>query len=250
MNELGEVAQKGCVVIPAFREAERVGGVVRAARAHVPRVLVVDDGSPDETAEAAAAAGAEVIRHPTNRGKGAALQTGFQWAREKGFEFVITMDADGQHDPADLPRFLEAYGRARAPVLIGNRMDDVRTMPLPRRWTNRFLSGLLSREMGQCVPDTQCGYRLYRCDVLPPEGTMSCRYDSESEILLQLAENGVPLASVPVRTIYRDERSKIHPAKDTVRFIRMLRKYRREKRRRTVERAATEPGWNGRGLTR
>ena len=222
--------QRGCVVVPAYNEEARIGEVVRSIRAHVPDVIVVDDGSRDGTARAAEAAGATVVRHAVNRGKGVALNTGFEQARQRGCDYVITMDGDGQHDSADLPKFVEAYVRTAIPVLVGNRMADPRAMPLVRRLTNRFMSWLLSREMGQYVPDTQCGYRLYRCAVIPFVSTQSTRFAAESEILLHVTERGIRVDSVPVATIYRDEKSKINPFKDTLRFVRMLYRYRGRRR--------------------
>jgi glycosyltransferase involved in cell wall biosynthesis len=213
---------KGCVVIPCYREEGRIGATVTAVSAHCSHVFVVDDGSGDRTAEEAASAGANVLRHETNRGKGEALNTGFAYAREQGFEFVITMDGDGQHAPADIPEFLEAYKNLSAPVLVGTRMQNTASMPLVRRATNRFMSWLLSRMMGQRVPDTQCGYRLYRTDVLTSMPSMSQHFAAESEILLDLAANGVRIGSVPITVIYGDEQSKIHAFRDTVRFFSML----------------------------
>lgn len=219
-----------CAVIPAFAEAERIGPVVAAVRAQGVYVIVVDDGSPDRTAEVARAAGAEVIRHLENRGKGQALRTGFHRAEELGCEAVITLDGDGQHDPAEIPRFIEAYERTRIPVLIGNRMWNQRGMPLVRRLTNRFMSWLLSREMGRYLPDTQCGYRLFRTDLLRFVETESDRFAAESEILLRLAARGLRMDSVRIQTIYGTERSKIRPLADTIRFWRMLRRWRRGRR--------------------
>jgi glycosyltransferase involved in cell wall biosynthesis len=214
-------------VIPGYREAGRIGPVVEAVRGFLDRVVVVDDGSDDDTAAEAARAGAVVLKHETNRGKGVALETGFRWGREQGLEAVITLDADGQHAPADIPAFLDAYRRGTAPVLVGNRMDNPVGMPFVRRMTNRFMSWLLSREMKQRVPDTQCGYRLYRIDVL--EGiACGARFDAESEILLALAARGVKLGAVPVQVIYGDEKSKIHPVRDTIRFFRMLHRWKHE----------------------
>lgn len=214
-----------CVIVPAYREEKRIGDVVRGILRHCPSVLVIDDGSDDRTAEEARLAGAEVIRHQENRGKGAALNTGFERARQMGCEFVITVDGDGQHDPSDLPAFIDAYRRTGTPVLVGNRMDRTETMPWNRLLTNRFMSWLLSRKMGQYVPDTQCGYRLLRTDVLPQMPTASQRFAAESEVLLQLSERGVTIGSVPIKVIYRDEKSKIRPMRDTVRFFSMLHRH-------------------------
>ena len=213
-----------CVILPAFNEQNRIGKVVTDVRAHHPDVVVVDDGSSDGTAEEAEAAGAVVIKHGVNRGKGAALQTGFTHARENAFVTVITMDSDGQHDPVDVPRFIEAYVRTGIPVLIGNRMADQERMPAVRRLTNRFMSWLLSRKMGQYVPDSQCGYRLYRCDVLQYTAIQSRGYAAESEILMILASRDIRMDAVPIAAIYGDEESKIHPVRDTIRFFLMLRR--------------------------
>jgi glycosyltransferase involved in cell wall biosynthesis len=229
-------AHRCCVIIPAYREETRIGEVVRKALEHVKDVVVIDDGSPDRTAAVAEQAGATVLRHLKNQGKGASLNTGFEHARKSGFELVVTMDADGQHDAADIPRLIESYVRTGIPVLVGNRMGDTRHMPLVRRWTNLFMSWLLSREMKQYVPDTQCGYRLYRCDVIPFVSTDSQRFAAESEILLHIADRGIRMDSIPMAAIYRTEKSKINPFKDTLRFFGMLRRYRREKRRRLRDR--------------
>ena len=218
---------RGCVIIPAYREAGRIGPVVDGVKNVIPDVIVVDDGSPEETAAQAGQAGAIVIRHEVNCGKGAALDTGFRAARERGFDFAITMDGDGQHAPSDLPVFVRAFTETATPVLVGSRMSDTRSMPWVRRLTNRFMSWLLSREMGQWVPDTQCGFRLYALSVVPELSTDSKRFAAESEILMELSRRGVKIGSVPIATIYGTERSKIHPIKDSFRFIQMLHQYRK-----------------------
>lgn len=214
--------EKICVVIPAFNEAAHIGAVVRALRAQLLDVVVVDDGSSDATTACAEAAGAVALRHPANRGKGAALETAFRFVCERGYSAVITMDGDGQHDSADLPALLAAQAQTGADVVVGNRLAESAAMPLVRLCTNRFMSWLLSRVMRQSVPDTQCGFRLYRSAILPHESLGSARYAAESEILLDLAARGVRIASAPVRTIYQDEQSKINPVVDTIRFFGMM----------------------------
>ena len=205
--------------------------MVRAVREQGLDVAVIDDGSSDRTAAEAEAAGAKVVIHSQNMGKGVALNTGFTYAREHGYDAVITMDADGQHDPAEAKKFIEAYVRTGIPVLIGNRMADVETMPRIRLWTNQFMSWMLSRVMGQYVPDTQCGYRLYRCDVIPFVSARSERFAAESEMLLHIAGRGFKIGAVRISTIYADEKSKINPVADTFRFISMIWRYRQELRR-------------------
>ncbi len=223
--------QRICVIIPAFREEKRIANVVREVRKSGLDVVVVDDGSEDGTSATAKDAGATVIRLEQNCGKGVALNTGFDYARNNGYDAVITMDADGQHDPVEVPKFIEAYVRTGIPVLVGNRMAAPESMPFVRRMTNRFMSWLLSRVMGQYVPDTQCGYRLYRCDVIPFVSAQSERFAAESEILLHVAARGIRIGAVRISTIYADEKSKISPAKDTMRFLQMLLKYRRESKK-------------------
>jgi glycosyltransferase involved in cell wall biosynthesis len=218
----------GCVIIPGYKEAGRIGPVVSELIAAGHVVIVVDDGSPDATAEEAGKAGATVLRHETNKGKGAALQTGFAHAVNQGFEYVVTMDADGQHAPGDVALFVKAYGITGIPVLVGNRMSDPQGMPFVRRCTNRYMSWLLSRRMGQYVPDTQNGFRLYRCDVLEYVRASTAGFAAESEVLLNLATAGIQIGSVPVRAIYGDEKSKIRPVRDTMRFFAMLRRHDRE----------------------
>ncbi|MFH1477178.1 MAG: glycosyltransferase family 2 protein [Verrucomicrobiota bacterium] len=231
MSSASRPEQKSCVVIPAYREQRMIHDVVQRVRKYGRPVIVVDDGSPDRTAEEAADAGAVVIRHTANMGKGVALNTGFDYARRNKFDYLITMDADGQHDPADIPRFIEAYVRTGIPVLIGNRMGALSNMPQIRKWTNRYMSWLLSRAMHQYVPDTQCGFRLYRCDVLPFIEAQSARFAAESEILLHIASRGIRMDAVPIAVIYNEGISKINPIRDTFRFFLMLSRYYRSRNR-------------------
>ncbi|MFO7871581.1 MAG: glycosyltransferase family 2 protein [Kiritimatiellia bacterium] len=214
-----------CVLMPAYREGKKIREVLRRILKHCRDTVVIDDGSDDGTAEEAEKTGATVLRHRVNRGKGAALATGFEYAGKGNFEFVIVMDADGQHDPDDIPVFIRAFDRGAGPVIAGNRMGNTENMPLVRRMTNRFMSGLLSGKMGQRVPDTQCGYRLYAAEVLELIPADSGRFAAESEVLLRLADAGVKINSVPVKVIYGSEKSKINPLRDTFRFFAMLRRY-------------------------
>ena len=213
------------VVIPGYFEGERVGEVVKGVKAHCSNIVVVDDGSTDETSAAAATAGAHVLRHEVNQGKGVALQTGFDYALEQGCDAVITLDADGQHAPDEIVQFIAAFQKGEGEVLVGNRMENTRDMPLVRRWTNQFMSWLLSRKMGQRVPDTQNGYRMYSRASLQQLDTVSSGFAAESEQLIKLARAGFKIGAVPVSTIYGDEKSKINPFSDTLKFFAMLRRY-------------------------
>ena len=218
-------SSKYCAIVPGYREAGRIGKTVEGIKSFCENVIVVDDGSDDDMATEAKYAGAVVLQHEVNRGKGVALETGFEYAGNNGFEVAVTMDADGQHAPEDLRGFLDEYERNGTPVLVGNRMANPGSMPFVRRMTNRYMSWLLSRRMGQHVPDTQCGYRLYRLDVIPEMKESAGRFAAESLILLYLAAAGVRIGAVPIKVIYGDEKSKINPVSDTLRFFSMLREY-------------------------
>lgn len=211
-----------CGVIPAYNEAARVGAVVHGARLHLTKVVVVDDGSADETASAARQAGAEVMRHPANRGKGAALRTGMERAFGEGFGAVIVIDADGQHATGEIPLFLRAAEETGADMVVGSRMDRAEGMPLVRYLTNRFTSAVVSRLAGQRIPDSQCGFRLIRERAFRQMGFRTSRYDTESEMLIEAGRAGCRIVSVPVRTIYGTEKSKINPLRDTARFFRLV----------------------------
>jgi glycosyltransferase involved in cell wall biosynthesis len=215
-------------LIPAYFEERHIFDVARRTRAQVDLVLVVDDGSTDRTAVEAERGGAEVKRHPSNRGKGAAIKTGLaELLGRAGVEYVVLLDGDGQHLPEELPRFLEEGNRSGAALLLGNRMSDMRTMPFVRRMTNRYMSWQVSRLCGQAIPDTQCGYRMARRDLLPPLiAAASANYDFETEMLAIAARLGHRIGSVPVSTVYGEEKSKIRPVRDTIRFFKLLKRLR------------------------
>lgn len=218
-----------CVIIPAYQAAATIGSLVAEVREYISDVVVVDDGSRDATAQHAQQAGAVLLRHGTNMGKGAALQTGFEWALRAGKRLAITMDADGQHRPADIPKFLSAYRRTGIPVLLGNRTAHRENMPFSRRSSNAVMSWLLNRMMHRYVPDTQCGFRLFRGDVLPFLNADSQRFAAESEVLLHLADRGFRMDSVRVNVQEAAQRSTIRPLRDTLQFLGMLRRYRRQR---------------------
>jgi glycosyltransferase involved in cell wall biosynthesis len=147
-------------VIPCLNESDSITSLVMAVRPHLPFVLVVDDGSTDETAILAQNAGALVVKHEHNLGKGAALKTGLLYALEHGFEWAVTLDGDGQHAPKDLPALLRCAKKTGASLVVGNRMNDARKMSWLRRQVNRWMSRKLSQRAGRHLPDTQSGFRL------------------------------------------------------------------------------------------
>jgi glycosyltransferase involved in cell wall biosynthesis len=214
-------------LIPAYNEAARIAEVVSKSRPYVAEVIVIDDGSADDTAASAEVAGARVLRHRQNAGKGAAIATALTFFAKSDAQFVIFLDADGQHDPEEIPKFVEAARATDAGIVVGNRMIHTRDMPFVRLLTNRLTSWVTSKLARQNVPDSQCGYRLVRRDVLADLNPSTARFETETEMLIQAGRAGHHIASVNVRTIYGEaaRRSHIHPLRDTVRFFKLVAKY-------------------------
>ena len=218
---------KIAAVIPAYQEKKHIGDVVRRTRDKIDNVLVVDDGSNDKTAERAREAGAEVIVHPQNRGKGEAIKTGLRHFLNRQFDWVFILDADGQHRPEEIDRFLTAAVSAAEPKLIlGNRMNDVSSMPLVRRIVNRYMSKKISRVCRQDIPDTQCGFRMLHRQLIPDLLEGADRFEYESEMLIIASRKGFRIEAVSISTVYSDEVSSIHPVRDTLRFFKLMRRYR------------------------
>ena len=223
---LSEEDRSGVVVlIPAFNEAGAIASVVRQAQAYLP-VIVVDDGSADETARLAEEAGAVVLRQNPNQGKGAALRRGFAYAIQAGYEAVVMLDGDGQHDPGEISLFIQAYRQDQARLVIGER--QYRQMPLHRRFSNTIGRAMLSWSLGQYVPDNQSGYRLVHRDLM--EAMLSSqeqRFEFEVEMLAKCIQAGMKLDWVPIRTIYAGEKSHISPLRHIYNFFRITWKVRR-----------------------
>jgi len=208
-------------VIPAFECGGTVGEVVSGVRRHLDRVVVVDDGSRDATARVAANAGAEVERLPENRGKGFALRRGLELALAGEPEAVVLLDADGQHDPDDLPGFLarwDTVGAPRPDLLIGARLHDRSVIPAARYWTNYIGSRILSRMTGLELEDSQSGDRLLAAGLARRLRLASNGYAIESEMLLKAARLGARVEHVRARTIYNGAASHFQPVRDTVRI--------------------------------
>ncbi len=216
-------------LIPAYNESERIEAVIRASCAYLP-VLVVDDGSKDTTAEIARHAGAEVLVQSPNQGKGAALVRGFRHALQGDYDAVITLDADGQHDPHEIPLFLEAFALRKADLIIGSR--DFRKMPQPRRTSNTLGTWMFSWAMGQHIPDNQSGYRLVSRRLMETmlrskEGA----WEFEVDMIVQAVNGGMLLDWVPIKTIYAGEKSHIRYGRHIVQFTRMVWQARQSRKR-------------------
>ncbi len=215
-------------LIPAYLEEAHISDVVARTRRELATVLVIDDGSKDRTSHLAKEAGAEVIAHAQNQGKGAAIKTGFRALMQRGFEYVLLLDGDGQHLPEEIARFIQTAEKSAAGIYLGNRMSETKAMPLARRLTNQFMSWQISRLCGQDIPDTQCGFRMIHREVVPMLYCESNAYDYETEMLLIASRAGQKVVSVPVTTVYGDEKSKIHPVRDGIRFLKLISRYSRK----------------------
>jgi UDP-N-acetylglucosamine---dolichyl-phosphate N-acetylglucosaminyltransferase len=212
-------------LIPGYQEGPRIGPVVVAARRYLS-VIVVDDGSTDDTAAQAEAAGATVLRQVPNAGKGAALRAGFRHALEARADAVVTLDADGQHDPAEIPDFLAAFDAARPELIIGRR--DFHEMPPVRRLSNSLGGAVFSAAVGRSIPDNQSGYRLIGRTLMRSllDSTES-GFEFEVEMIARCIALGLPIGWVPIRTIYEGEPSHIRPWRHFRQFLRATRDARR-----------------------
>lgn len=206
-------------LIPAYNEVRYIADVVKRTLAYAP-VVVIDDGATDGTGAAAALAGAKVIAHAVNQGKGKALNTGFAYAVQRGVAAAITLDADGQHDPDEIPRFIEAFRAGKGDIIIGQR--SFAQMPAKSQFGNRVGTRLLNWAMGQPVPDNQSGYRLLSRAVMAKVRPSSTRFEAEVEILLRAQIAGFKIAWVPIKTIYNDKKSHFKPISDSVLFLKMV----------------------------
>ena len=215
---------KICAVIPAINEAKTISDVIKGIKALNLDidVIVIDDGSEDETSLLAEREQAYVIKHAKRIGKGACLKDGFDYALTRGYDIILALDADGQHDPSDIPRFLNTAREEGLSVVIGNRMDDPADMPGIRVFTNRLMSSIISDICGQNIPDTQCGFRLFTKEALGSINIKARKFEIDSELLIKLAKKGHRIESLPIRSIYSKEISKIRPTRDTFRFIGFL----------------------------
>jgi len=213
------------VLIPAYECAETIGRVVAGARQYVARVLVVDDGSADVTAERAAAAGAEVLRQPHNTGKGAALRAGLEHLAAGGVQRVLTMDGDAQHLPEEIPALVEASTRQPHALVIGARQVSGEQITPMRLFGNRFANRWVEIASGVKLPDTQSGFRIYPMPETLALGARAGHFAFETEVLIRAARGGLSIVSVPVRAYYpppAERVSHFRPFVDTVRIIRIV----------------------------
>ena len=211
---------KGFIIIPAYNEEDHISKVVQTAMKYLP-VLVVDDGSNDKTSEIALKSGAKVYVQVPNQGKGEALKRGFREAITLNCEFVITLDADGQHDVQEISKFISLYESKNPDLIIGYR--NFSEMPFSRRMANTIGGWFFSWAIGRKIRDNQSGYRLMSRrlleKVLDSEET---GFEFEVEVITTCVQSGFPIDWVPIRTIYEDEKSHISPVKHVKNFFRIV----------------------------
>ena len=213
---------KVCVIIPALNAELTIFDLVTNLLDKGYKVVVINDGSTDNTHQEATQAGATVIKHPVNRGKGAALKTGFAYALEEGYETVVTIDADGQHNYEEVSEFTRV-AEGDADIIIGSRMGDTENMPPIRILANKLSSFMISRMIGHRIEDSQCGFRLIKSPVLRKIKLVTHDYDTESELLIKAAREGFTIATIPVKTIYPpDQVSHINPFFISLRVLRLV----------------------------
>jgi len=240
-DPLAQIRSHTAAVIPAYQDEKHIADIVRRTRERLEHVLVVDDGSGDQTAQRAREAGAEVVAHDENRGKGEAIKTGLtHWLAaantsphaagglDREVIWVSLLDSDGQHLPEEIDRFLAAAACATEPTfLIGNRMNNVTGMPIIRRVVNRYMSRQISRVCKQEIPDTQCGFRMLDRRLIPQLLGGGDRFDYDTEVLIIASRKGYRIESVPITTVYTDQVSKIRPLRDAIRFLKLMWRYRK-----------------------
>ncbi len=220
MNNLNQKT-KVCAVIPFFNEKDFLFDVVTETLNFVDNVIAINDGSSDGSKKTINnLERVQVISLNRNYGKGYALQIGFNESNKQNFDIVITLDADKQHNPAFIPEFISQL--SNFDIVIGNRLNDTKDMPIQRILSNKITSSILSLKTGQKILDSQCGYRGYKTTVLKKVKSYSSGYEAESEMIIYAARTGFKIGFINISTIYGNEESKMNPIKAILGFIKIL----------------------------
>ncbi len=208
-------------LIPVYNEEKHIGNLLQELNYDKKDIIVVDDGSTDRTAEIVKKKGVVLLKHPNNLGKGYAHRTGFKYAVAQNYDYVITLDGDGQHNPEELLLFIKKINETAEDIIIGTRKFSLKNMPLIRLLTNLTTSFIVSLFSHKRVKDSQSGYRAISKRVLEKVRLTTCNFQTESEMIIKAARLGYHLSSVPISTLYSEEKSKIIPFLDTIRFVKL-----------------------------
>jgi len=211
-----------CIIIPAYQAAETLPSLIKTITTQFTanNIFIVDDGSTDQTSEVLKAfPQIHIIKHAVNRGKGAALVSGFRKALQLGYSDAICLDADLQHDPNYIKKFIDSQIEHQVDLVLGKRHFDYRTMPFHRILSNTITSFLISIRTGRRIHDSQCGYRLISMNIIKDSTFLEDGFQFESEILIKLLSTGSTYTEIEIPTIYNANRSSINNIKDTLKFI-------------------------------
>jgi glycosyltransferase involved in cell wall biosynthesis len=208
---------KACILIPAFNAQETLGSVLRKMEPLNLDTLVINDGSSDETKRVVLENGVGLLEHPSNLGKGAALRTGFQYILQRDYQVVVTLDADGQHDPSEIPSLLKIFQKVQPDILIASRAAEFGKMTFLRRFWNRLGVKAVARLCHSDITDSQSGFRLIRTDVLKEIDLFTSRFETELELLIKACKKGFSVLSVPINAQKVDGTASSHfrPVLDT-----------------------------------
>ena len=212
-----QCSKRICILIPAYNAQETLGSVLKKIEPLKMDTLVVNDGSSDETKRVASENGAQLLEHSLNLGKGAALQTGFQYILQNDYQVVITLDADGQHDPSEIPSLLKIFQIVKPDILIASRAAEFGKMTFLRRFWNRLGVKAVARLCHSDITDSQSGFRLIRTKVLKEVDFSTSRFETELELLIKACKKGFSVLSVPINTQQVDGTGSSHfrPVADT-----------------------------------
>jgi len=213
-KKLHTYIMKTCAIIPVYNEERHIKKVIEITSKHIIDVLVIDDGSTDNTPNEIAKTPVRVFRHPKNLGKGEALKSAFKLTKD--YEAIIIIDGDCQHDPDEIPNFLKMVDHYD--LIIGSR-EKRKSMPLINKISNNFSTWIISRLAHQKILDSQSGYRLMKRRLIDSLDLKTTRFETETEIIIQAAKKGFKIGHLPIKTIYQTEKSHFHKTKDTLRFI-------------------------------
>lgn len=219
MNE-----NKYCIIIPAYNAAANIDSVINLIQSYYPQIhiIIIDDGSIDNTESIASQYQfISIYRHPSNKGKGAAIKTGIEKARQEGFSYAIFLDADLQHDPRKICDFIKVREQDNLDLVLGRRFFLRTSMPLHRILSNSITSFLISLRTGKRVHDSQCGYRLLNLTKISLDKFVENRFQFESEFLIRMVYDGIRYSEVTIPTIYSKSGSYINNIIDTIKFIKL-----------------------------